>query len=113
MIQTSRIIEDRRQADGRRHVREAHSNADVQFVQYLAEADAKVDALLAIHAAQLDAAEVLAATERTRMRLLERQYAQAVLDVRDNTQIAAILKVDVAVVEEEKAKLSDIVLAVP
>lgn len=56
-ILASSIVEDRVQVDGRRAVREAHTDdlGQVQVVDYLAEPDADVQAVLPIRAAILDA----------------------------------------------------------
>lgn len=56
-VVSSVIIEDHAQVDGRRHVRERHTTdlGDVIDVQYVAEADADVEASLAPRAAQIEA----------------------------------------------------------
>lgn len=65
-IVTSTIIEDSPQIDGRRAIRERHidSHGNAHDVDYLAEADADVESILATHAAgvaaQLAASEVKA-----------------------------------------------------
>lgn len=65
-IVSSEIIEDSPQVDGRRAIRERHvdSHGTPHDVDYLADADADLDAMLSLHAAgvavQLAAAEVKA-----------------------------------------------------
>ena len=56
-IATSQIIEDHAQADGRRHVRERHTDqlGGVHEVAYMAEVGANTSTIMAARVASLDA----------------------------------------------------------
>lgn len=92
-ILKSLIVEDRAQIDGRRAVREEHIDGldRPQFVDYLAEPDADVDAMLPIRAALIDEALSAAEGEVGAKAALEKARAVALLSLKDD-QVRDILK---------------------
>lgn len=108
MIVESTVIEDSRQVDGRRHVREVHVD-DVgveHHVTYLAESKADVNAMLPIRAAQIDEQISQRQADEQSSAIAEKERAVELLKLGDDS-IAKILMVPIERVSDEKTKLDD------
>jgi hypothetical protein len=108
-VVNSQIIEDAAQRDGRRWITERHTLDDgsYQDVTYMAGAKDKVTDMLPIRAAQIE--ESIAAQRQTKdeQAAAEKARAVALLELADD-KIAAILKVSLDKVPDEKSRLADV-----
>jgi hypothetical protein len=108
-IKSSTIVEDSPQIDGRRYIREVHTD-DVgveHHVTYLAESKEDVEAILPIRVSQID--EQIAEKQVIEQALIvaEKERAVELLKLGDES-IAKILMVSGDAVAEEKVKLEDV-----
>lgn len=93
-MQSSTIIEDREQKDGRRSVRELHIDAlgKEHIIQYLAESGADVNARMTARAAELDDQLSKQEVENDIKLILEGRYSEVTNDYATLSDIRAGLR---------------------